>query len=193
MPAGGVAFRRNADVGTAIAGLAPDVYNPIREDTNFPFDAREEMICRLELRRAFRFLGLVVFPIVVALLASGQAAQQPTAPRLADYVGTYADAPGHTLELVDGDGLFAVVDEAKYPLRPAGVDKFMTMTGQTVPFLRDASGKVTGYEQNGKFHPRISTAITAESAALAHPRPEGRTRRRTIATIFLPTRMTGSR
>ncbi len=92
---------------------------------------------------------------------------------MADYVGTYADAPDHTLEIVDGDGLFAVVDEAKYPLRPSGVDQFTTITGQTVPFLRDRSGKVTGYEQDGKFHARVSTSITPESAALARPCPEG--------------------
>jgi CubicO group peptidase (beta-lactamase class C family) len=101
------------------------------------------------------------------------AAQAPQSLSLHDYVGTYADSPGHTLEIVDGDGLFAVVDDAKYPLKPTGGDKFSTITGQTIPFIRDASGKVTGYEQNGKLHPRVSTAITAESAALASPRPQG--------------------
>jgi hypothetical protein len=45
--------------------------------------------------------------------------------------------------MVDGDGLFAVVDEAEYQLRPSGVDRFTTMNGQTVSFPRDASGKVT--------------------------------------------------
>ena len=118
-------------------------------------------------------LRLAVFPIVLVMLAGGLEAQQSAPPRLADYVGTYADAPGHTLEIVDGDGLFAVVDEAKYPLRPAGVDRFTTITGQTVPFLRDASSKVTGYEQNGTFHPRVSMTITPETAALGRPRPKG--------------------
>jgi CubicO group peptidase (beta-lactamase class C family) len=88
-------------------------------------------------------------------------------------VGTYADAPGHTLEIADGDGLFAVVDEAKYPLRAAGMDRFTTVAGQLVMFPRDARGKVTGYTQDGEFHPRVSTTITAASAALARPRPEG--------------------
>ena len=45
--------------------------------------------------------------------------------------------PSHTLEFVDGDGLIAVVDEAKYPLRPSGIDQFKTITGQTVTFPRD--------------------------------------------------------
>jgi CubicO group peptidase (beta-lactamase class C family) len=37
-------------------------------------------------------------------------------------------------------------------------------------------GKVTGYEQDGKVHPRVSTTVTPESAALARPRPKGQDR-----------------
>lgn len=118
-------------------------------------------------------LHLAVLSAVLLTLAGGLEAQQSAAPRLADYVGTYADAPGHTLEIVDGDGLFAVVDEAKYPLRPSGGDRFTTITGQIILFLRDATGKVTGYEQNGTLHPRVSANITPEAAALARPRPPG--------------------
>lgn len=127
--------------------------------------------------RPFRAYGrplrLAVFSAVLITLAGGLKAQLTAAPPLADYVGTYAIAPGRTLEIVDGDGLFAVVDEAKYPLHPTGVDQFATITGQTVSFPRDARGKVTGYEQDGKFHPRVSTNITPEAAALARPRPQG--------------------
>jgi CubicO group peptidase (beta-lactamase class C family) len=125
---------------------------------------------RDELRSCLRW---AVLPIVLVTLASGSKALETPGPHLADYVGTYADAPGHTLEIADGDGLFAVVDEAKYPLRASGVDQFTTISGQVVSFPRDASGHVTGYEQDGKLHPRVSTAITAASAALARPRPKG--------------------
>ncbi|MDQ2841202.1 MAG: serine hydrolase [Acidobacteriota bacterium] len=128
------------------------------------------MAIRGDLRRHLR---LAVLPVVLVMLAGELKAQETAGPTSADYVGTYADDPGHTIEIADGDGLFAVVDEAKYPLRPSGVDKFTTITGQVVPFLRDASGKVTGYEQSGEFHPRVSTIITPEAAALAGPRPKG--------------------
>jgi CubicO group peptidase (beta-lactamase class C family) len=101
------------------------------------------------------------------------AAQVPLHPHLSDYVGTYADEPGHTVEIVAGDELFAVQDEAKYRLRPSGVDEFTTTFGQKMPFRRDASGAVTGYEESGKFHPRISLTVTQGSAALARPRPPG--------------------
>lgn len=58
-------------------------------------------------------------------------------------------------------------------MHPSGGDKFNTITGQTIPFIRDAKGVVSGYEQNGKLHPRISSSISSESAALAYPRPPG--------------------
>jgi CubicO group peptidase (beta-lactamase class C family) len=111
-----------------------------------------------------------MFPALLVALAG---AQKTSAPRLADYAGTYTDAPGHTLEIVNGEELFAVVDEAKYPLHPSGVDQFITITGQAVPFVRDASGRVIGYDENGRLHPRVSTTITPEAAALARPRPKG--------------------
>jgi CubicO group peptidase (beta-lactamase class C family) len=120
--------------------------------------------------------GRICFSSLVVILAAvGSSAKAQSAPdlHLSDYVGTYSDSPGHTLEIVDGDGLFAVVDEAKYRLDRSGADRFTTITGQTIPFRRDASGKVTGYEQDGKFHPRVSPGITPESAALARPRPKG--------------------
>ena len=111
--------------------------------------------------------------LMLVMLGGSVRAQKTPALHLSDYVGTYTDAPGHTLEIVDGDGLFAVLDEAKYVLRPSGVDQFTTITGQTIPFRRDANGRVTGYEQDGKFHPRVSPTITPESAGLARPRPQG--------------------
>jgi CubicO group peptidase (beta-lactamase class C family) len=111
--------------------------------------------------------------LMVFVMPGSASAQASPALHLSDFVGTYADAPGHTLEIVDGDGLFAVLDEAKYPLRPSAVDQFTTITGQTIPFLRDAHGKVTGYQEDGKFHPRISSTVTPEAAALAYPRPKG--------------------
>jgi hypothetical protein len=118
-------------------------------------------------------MRFVSWAFLLLMLSGSVAAQTTSALHLSDYVGTYADAYGHTLEMVDSDGLFAVLDEVRYPLRPSGVDRFTTISGQTVRFPRDASGDVTGYEQDGKFHPRVSTMVTPESAALAHPRPKG--------------------
>jgi CubicO group peptidase (beta-lactamase class C family) len=118
-----------------------------------------------------RFTFLAVF--LIASLGC-TCAQVNLGKQLTDYVGTYADAPGHPVEIVAGDGLFAVVDEGKYPLRPSGVDQFSTISGQVVSFPRDANGVVTGYMQDGSFHPRVSSTITIEAAALARPRPKGK-------------------
>jgi CubicO group peptidase (beta-lactamase class C family) len=126
-----------------------------------------------------RFLSgkMLLYGFVLVALASLHAvpvvAQAQAAAPLSDYVGTYDFAPGQTVEIVAGDGLFAVVDGAKYGLKPSGVDRFTTITDNTIPFLRDAAGKVKGYEQDGKFHPRLSLTISPESAALAYPRPKG--------------------
>jgi len=128
----------------------------------------------LAIHRGVRcILRQAVFSIALVMFAGWLKAQPSAVPQLADYVGTYTDAPGHTLEIVDGDGLFAVVDEAKYSLRASGADQFAPMAGPVVSFQRDASGKVTGYEQDGKFHPRMSTSVTTEAAALATPRRKG--------------------
>ena len=123
----------------------------------------------------FRWVKL--FVMFLGLMAGAQAnrlaAQAKAAAPLSDYVGTYAFAPGQTVEIVAGDELFAVLDDAKYRLTPSGVDRFTTITGDAIPFVRNAAGKVTGYEQDGKLHPRLSATVTAESAALARPRPKG--------------------
>ena len=120
-----------------------------------------------------RSLGLVAFPVLMATFGIGLTAQETTAPRLEDFVGTYADTPGHPLEILNGDEFFAVQDEAKYQLIPKGVDAFSAMYGPKLSFQRDTHGTVTGYEQNGKFHARVSSAVTPESAALAWPRAQG--------------------
>lgn len=100
-------------------------------------------------------------------------AQQTTVSHLEDFVGTYADTPGHPVEIVNENGFFAVQDEAKYHLIPKGESVFATRYGPQLSFQRDTNGTVTGYEQNGKFHPRVSTSVTPESAALAWPRTKG--------------------
>jgi CubicO group peptidase (beta-lactamase class C family) len=114
-----------------------------------------------------------IAPVLLLLSLIGIANSQTATAPLSDYVGTYTYEPRHTIEIVAGDVLFAVLDEAKYKLRPSGIDEFTTITGNKIPFRRDASGKITGYEQDGKLHPRISTTITPNTAALAYPRPVG--------------------
>jgi len=111
--------------------------------------------------------------LLLAISVASIALPAPSDPPLSDYAGTYADEPGRTIEIVAGDELFAVQDGAKYKLQRSGLDVFSLNTGEKISFPRDSSGKVTGFQQRGKLHSRLSLTVTAESAALAHPRPPG--------------------
>jgi CubicO group peptidase (beta-lactamase class C family) len=118
------------------------------------------------------------FGLIVALFVSSLAAQTPVSTArashsLSEYAGTYAHSPGRDIEMVADGELFAVLDGAKYKLRAAGPDQFLNGGGAKIPFRRDAQGKVSGFEESGQFHARISPAVTPESAALFHARPQG--------------------
>jgi hypothetical protein len=110
---------------------------------------------------------------MLALAALGCLLSFGASAPLSDYVGTYAYGAGQTIEIVAGDELFSVLDGAKYRLGPAGADIFTNPGGNKVPFRRDLNGTVTGLEDSGVFHARISPTITKESGALARPRPSG--------------------
>jgi CubicO group peptidase (beta-lactamase class C family) len=109
----------------------------------------------------------------LSLLCIACTTPAPHAPSPDDYVGTYEGDHGHAVEVVAARELFAVQDEARYPLKSVGVDQVRSAYGSTVRFARDAQGRVTGYEQDGGFHRRVSTTISPAAAALARPRPPG--------------------
>ncbi|HEU5020856.1 MAG TPA: hypothetical protein VFT60_03160, partial [Bryobacteraceae bacterium] len=94
------------------------------------------------------------------------------APPLTDYVGTYAYGSG-TVEIVAGNDLYAILDEARYKLPRVRTDVFKNGSGQELPFRRDAKGRVTGFEEGGVFHARLSDKVKSESMALMRPRPDG--------------------
>lgn len=106
--------------------------------------------------------------LVAALLTA--ALGEARLPPLSDFQGTYEYENGETLEIIAGRQLFAVVDEAKYPLKRAGEDSFATTGDESVIFVRDASGQVKGYEYNSKLYLRVSWHVSAASEDLAYPR-----------------------
>ena len=139
--------------------------------------------------RAAKPLCLIA-ALAVATLALRVAAQTPAtrdtaSPRaggvpskaLTDYEGVYEYQGGTKLVLVGAEPLlFAVLDDAKYPLRPLGVDTFRrTAGGDTIPFRRAADGSVSGFVERGVFFARLSRAVDPEIAAAvrARPRPVG--------------------
>jgi CubicO group peptidase (beta-lactamase class C family) len=70
--------------------------------------------------------------------------------------------------------LFAVIDEAKYPLRAIGADRFLNAGGDTIPFRRAGSGEVSGFVERNVFFPRrkqsIDPDVVADVRATARPR-----------------------
>jgi CubicO group peptidase (beta-lactamase class C family) len=111
--------------------------------------------------------------LLAAFAASSLTAQAARPHPLSDYVGRYADAHGTTVDVVAGSELFAVQDEAKYILRPAGIDTFSTNAGERIPFVRNAKGIVTGYQEAGRFHPRTAMTPSRNAVTLLRPRPPG--------------------
>jgi hypothetical protein len=109
---------------------------------------------------------------VEGVLTPGQAQRAA----LTDYEGIYEYQGGTKLVIVGAEPLlFGVLDDAKYPLRPLGVDTFQNAGGDTIPFRRSADGSVSGFVERGVFFARLSRAVDPEIAAAvrATPRPVG--------------------
>lgn len=115
------------------------------------------------------------FSVVMAQLAGSQ----PSAPDLTQYEGRYEyhDA-GSLLVVASGEQLIAIIGEGKYPLRVAGPDTFKNGGGDSIPFLRDATGRVVAFQEKGVSFKRLSSSVPADARRLLEPRPrtsDGRT------------------
>ena len=117
---------------------------------------------------------------VVAAHASGAQGARPSRAPLADFEGVYAYHGDATIAIVAADSLlFAVLDEAKYPLRPLGADRVVNAAGDTIPFRRGADGTVSGFTERGTYFARrtrtVDAAIVAAVRTKARPiGPDGR-------------------
>lgn len=111
---------------------------------------------------------------LAGLGAAGAQTQPGTAP-LRDLTGTYRYHGESTLALVARDTvLVAVIAEARYPLRYIGGDRIVNGPGDTIPFRRDAAGRITGFVEGGTFFPRLADTVNELAAEILSPRPLGR-------------------
>jgi CubicO group peptidase (beta-lactamase class C family) len=112
--------------------------------------------------------------LVVAMVAgSAQPLSAQSTTRLTDYEGVYAYHGATSIAIVAADSmLFAVLDEAKYPLRPLGDDRVLNAGGDTIPFRRAADGAVTGFVERGTYFARRSAVV--DSAIVAAVRTKAR-------------------
>ena len=97
---------------------------------------------------------------------------QSASPNLAQFEGQYEYRDDATLfMLADGHRLFAIIGEGKYALRASGQDAFTNSSGDSIPFLRDASGHVVGFKERGDTFARLSSDVPAATRQLLQARP----------------------
>lgn len=109
------------------------------------------------------------------LYPASRAAETPdSALTLAEYEGRYAYRDGLTLFMVtDGAQLIAIIDQSKYLLRPEGADRFLNPAGDSIPFVRDANGRIKAFKEYGQEFARQSSSVPAVARSLLEPRPRG--------------------
>ena len=91
------------------------------------------------------------------------------------YAGLYEYDGNTKIDMIAAKDLFAVIDESKYKLRRVDGDAFVNGSGQPVTFRREADGNVSGFEEHGRFHRRVSAQPSPAAMALAAPRANGDT------------------
>ncbi|MEM9374446.1 MAG: hypothetical protein AAGA55_12460, partial [Planctomycetota bacterium] len=87
---------------------------------------------------------------------------------LADYEGLYEHRDTSSLFITAGpehELLYAVINGARYPLRPFGDDVFLNAGDGQVLFVRDPEGRVIGYRELANEHddsPRVFAMLDRE-------------------------------
>jgi CubicO group peptidase (beta-lactamase class C family) len=130
-------------------------------------------------------LGMALALVVGSARADGQAVRRPN--RLAEYEGVYAYQGNTRLTIVAGDSmLYAILDEAKYPLRSLGNDRFLNAGGDTIPFRRSTDGNVSGFVERAVFFARYTHVVDAAISAAARAVPRrGRNGGRAASYTYL--------
>jgi CubicO group peptidase (beta-lactamase class C family) len=93
---------------------------------------------------------------------------------LAEFEGHYEYRDGLTLFMVASRGrLMATIGDSKYVLRAAGTDTFLNPPGDSIPFVRDADGRIVAFKEYGDQFARLSSKVPAAKRLLVEPRPMG--------------------
>ena len=84
--------------------------------------------------------------------------------------------------LADGQRLVAIIGEGKFPLRASGTDTFTNAGGDSIPFLRDASGRIVAFKEKGIRSPVSRRAFPPPPVNSSRLVPVRTGSRRPIAT-----------
>ncbi|XOV81186.1 MAG: serine hydrolase domain-containing protein [Aestuariibacter sp.] len=102
--------------------------------------------------------------IILNVLGFGRAIAKPVEYEyLTQFEGKYEYSQGMTLEIVASDfdnTLYAVIDNAKYPLTHQQGDRFSNIQDIPVIFYRDENHRITGYRVNEQSFALLTREIT---------------------------------
>ena len=138
-----------------------------------------------------QFIYRVLWTIVVLALPASAQSETPTvgqdpsdaaAGSLSAYEGQYEYSNGSTLIMVRGPNnklLYASINGARYPLKPAGKDTFLNAAGVEVVFVRGDKDEIAAYREMQSEVPeenplyRMLDRNMRLSRAIWYPRPKG--------------------
>ena len=98
----------------------------------------------------------IIFLISLIIVGCSEYRSKSQYEKLLDYQGKYENIGNTTLTLEASEmdtTLYAIIDNAKYPLNYISKDSFTNVRGIPVTFQRDNDGKIISYKVNGQtFH-----------------------------------------
>lgn len=126
------------------------------------------------------FATLLLAALAFGYCGATQAQAPPESQRqspqatLTEFEGRYAYRDGLSLFMVESHGqLVAIIDQSKYLLRPAGPDVFLNPPGDSIPFIRDSTGRVVAFKEYGERFARLSSDVPISARSLLEARARG--------------------
>lgn len=101
-----------------------------------------------------------IMVLILFLIGCSSTQEKSKYEKLLEYEGNYEYVGETTLDIVASEldtTLYAVIDNAKYPLEHISSDSFANNQGDAVIFERDEYNKVTGYRTSGQTFKLITT------------------------------------
>jgi len=103
---------------------------------------------------------LLLIPILIGCSTPKEKSQYD---KLLEYEGNYEYINNTTLDIMASEIdtiLYAIVDEAKYPLKYIAIDSFENVSGSPVIFERDQSNQIVRYKADGQKFGLITKDIS---------------------------------
>jgi len=121
-----------------------------------------------------RYLLVAAIALTPNLVLAQVPESQAPVRNLAEFEGHYQYRDGLTLFMVtSGKQLMAIIGDSKYLLRAAGTDTFLNPAGDSIPFVRDPTGRIVAFKENGEEFARLSSNVPKAARLLLKARMNG--------------------